>query len=433
MTPERWTEIQTLFEAALEHSPEERTTFLAAAAPDPTLRREVEALLAADEQAGPLDALQDDLEPLASGWRAAPSEERVGPYRLVRELGRGGMGTVWLAERAVDDANAQFEQQVALKLLPGPPSSEQIRRFLAERQVLARLQHRHIARLLDGGVTERGRPYFALEVVDGQPITTYCDQHDLDIEARLQLFLQVCDAVQYAHQNLVVHRDLKPSNILVTTNAEGQPSAKLLDFGIAKLLDGPRPSLGAVTQTGQRMMTPAYAAPEQVRGEAVTTATDVYALGVVLYELLAGQRPYEVTNLIPSQVERLICETMPARPSTVVLDADTETPRAASRRGRLTGDLDVIVMKALRKEPEARYDSAAQLRDDLARHLAALPISARPSTVGYRVRSFVRRHRLGVGAAALVVLALVLGLATTLWQAQRAANEAEAAQAARLV
>ncbi|MEL6773082.1 MAG: serine/threonine-protein kinase, partial [Bacteroidota bacterium] len=300
MTPERWTEIQTLFEAALEHSPEERTTFLAAAAPDPTLRREVEALLAADEQAGPLDALQDDLEPLASGWRAAPSEERVGPYRLVRELGRGGMGTVWLAERAVDDANAQFEQQVALKLLPGPPSSEQIRRFLAERQVLARLQHRHIARLLDGGVTERGRPYFALEVVDGQPITTYCDQHDLDIEARLELFLQVCDAVQYAHQNLVVHRDLKPSNILVTTNAEGQPSAKLLDFGIAKLLDGPRPSLGAVTQTGQRMMTPAYAAPEQVRGEAVTTATDVYALGVVLYELLAGQRPYEVTNLIPS-------------------------------------------------------------------------------------------------------------------------------------
>ncbi|MEO0857948.1 MAG: serine/threonine-protein kinase [Bacteroidota bacterium] len=433
MTPERWTEIQTLFEAALEHSPEERTPFLAAAAPDPTLRREVEALLAADEQAGPLDALQDDLEPLASGWRAAPSEERVGPYRLVRELGRGGMGTVWLAERAVDDANAQFEQQVALKLLPGPPSSEQIRRFLAERQVLARLQHRHIARLLEGGVTERGRPYFALEVVDGQPITTYCDQHDLDIEARLQLFLQVCDAVQYAHQNLVVHRDLKPSNILVTTNAEGQPSAKLLDFGIAKLLDGPRPSLGAVTQTGQRMMTPAYAAPEQVRGEAVTTATDVYALGVVLYELLAGQRPYEVTNLIPSQVERLICETMPARPSTVVLDADTETPRAASRPGRLTGDLDVIVMKALRKEPAARYDSAAQLRDDLARHLAALPISARPSTVGYRVRSFVRRHRLGVGAVALVVLALVLGLATTLWQAQRAANEAEAAQAARLV
>ncbi|MEO1076984.1 MAG: protein kinase, partial [Bacteroidota bacterium] len=238
MTPERWTEIQTLFEAALEHSPEERTTFLAAAAPDPTLRREVEALLAADEQAGPLDALQDDLEPLASGWRAAPSEERVGPYRLVRELGRGGMGTVWLAERAVDDANAQFEQQVALKLLPGPPSSEQIRRFLAERQVLARLQHRHIARLLDGGVTERGRPYFALEVVDGQPITTYCDQHDLDIEARLEELEREEEAAEAA--------------AAAAMEEDEDDRAKRLDAGEAQLLGKIRKKKAVVKQHSRR-------------------------------------------------------------------------------------------------------------------------------------------------------------------------------------
>ena len=231
--------------------------------------------------------------------------------------------------------------------------------------------------------------------VDGEPIDVYCDTHRLTVDERLNLFATVCQAVVYAHANLVVHRDLKPENILVTPDG----TVKLLDFGIAKVLQDDD-DVTRLTQVGGRILTPGYASPEQLRGEVIGTASDIYSLGVVLYELLAGQRPYEVADLLPSQVERLICETMPARPSTVVLDAGTETPRAASRPGRLTGDLDVIVMKALRKEPAARYDSAAQLRDDLARHLAALPSSARPSTGGYRVRSFVRRHRLGVGAVA---------------------------------
>jgi len=287
----------------------------------------------------------------------------IGPYRVVRELARGGMGVVYLAERA----DGQFEQRVALKLMKRGMDSEEIhQRFLAERQILAQLTHPHIARLLDGGVSNEGQPYFAIEYVDGTAITAHCEARQLGVEQRLRLFLDVCDAVRYAHQNLVVHRDLKPSNILVT--ADGQ--AKLLDFGIAKLLRQETGETG-LTQTGLRVMTPEYAAPEQVLGEPVTTATDVYALGAVLYELLTGRRAHHLQSRTPTEVERVICEVEPEAPSAVTTGA---------LRKRLRGDLDTIALTALKKEPERRYPTVEQLASDVARFLGGLPVTARPDT-----------------------------------------------------
>jgi serine/threonine-protein kinase len=341
----------------------------------------------------------------------------VGAYRLLDELGEGGMGTVYLAERA----DGQFEQQVAVKLLKhGLHGEEARRRFLQERQILARLQHDSIARLLDGGLTEDGTPFFVMERVEGKPITIYCDEQRLGIEARLHVFLEVCDAAQYAHRNLVVHRDLKPSNILV--DAAG--SVKLLDFGIAKLLVEGDDGAAEGTRTTLRAMTPEYAAPEQVRGDPVTTATDVYALGVLLYELLTGQRPYRVGRGLASEWERAILEQQPQRPSVSAV-----TSRELRRR--LRGDLDWVVLKALQKEPERRYPSAEALATDIRRHLHGLPVSARGDALGYRARKFLRRHRLGAAAAALVILSLVGGLIGTAWQARRAEREARKAEAVK--
>ncbi len=344
-----------------------------------------------------------------------PAVARIGPYRLVRELGQGGMGIVYLAERA----DGQFEQHVALKLVKrGMDSDEILRRFLAERQVLARLSHAHIARLLDGGVTAEGQPYFAMEYVDGVPLHRYCEERSLGFDDRLRLFREVCEAVQYAHRSLVVHRDLKPSNILVTSAGE----TKLVDFGIAKLLykDGADHS---VTRTDQRLMTPDYAAPEQVRGDPVTTATDVYALGAILYQLLTGQPPHRFTGCSKAERYRIILEVEPDPPSGIV--------RRTAEGRRLRGDLDFIVLKALRKDPARRYPSVEALLDDLERHRTGLPIRGRSDSVAYRTRKFLGRHRLGATVVALVILALAAGLGGTLWQARATAREAAKARAVK--
>jgi serine/threonine-protein kinase len=362
--------------------------------------------------------LAGDAAPLAGSLAGSLAGTLIGPYRLVSELGHGGMGVVYLAERA----DGHFEQRVALKLIKrGMDSDEILRRFLAERQVLARLNHQHIARLLDGGLTDEGQPWFAMEYVEGVPLHRYCDGRGLDLEERLAVFAKVCEAVQYAHRSLVVHRDLKPSNILVTGSGE----IKLLDFGIAKALTAETEDV-AVTREGQRMMTPEYAAPEQLRGDPVTTATDVYALGGILYLLLTGRPAHSLAGLGAAERDRVICQVDPSPPSSAVRGTD----RAPLRR-RLAGDLDTIVLRALRKEPARRYPSVEALLDDLERRRTGLPVRARADSVGYRARKFVGRHRLAIGAAAVAFLALAAGLAGTLWQARATAREAAKARAVR--
>jgi serine/threonine-protein kinase len=422
---ERWREVDRVFEAALDCPPGERPAFLeAACAEDPALRREVERLLAADARdAVFLDRPADEVLGLMVGDRG--EQQRLGPYRLLRAIGRGGMGAVYLAVR--DDE--QYERLVAVKILrAGLEDTELRHRFLAERQILARLEHPNIARLYDGGSTEAGRPYLVMELIEGLPVDEYCDRHRLTVDQRLALFLRICAAVQYAHQNLLVHRDIKPANILVTP--QGEP--KLLDFGIAKQL-GPAAAADSLTRTGLRVMTPSYASPEQVKGEAITTASDVYSLGVLLYELLAGRSPYQVAEGAPPyEIERAINEQGPERPGAALLRSGEPPPeeiaaarssRPAALRRRLAGDLDTIALTALRKEPARRYESVARLASDLGRHLQDLPVSARPDTLGYRTRKFVRRHRAAVATAAAVVL-LVTGLVASLFvQGRQTAQE----------
>lgn len=364
-------------------------------------------------------------------------QEHIGPWRLVRLLGRGGMGTVWLAERA----DGQFRRKAALKLMHlwmGP--EEPVRRFARERQILARLDHPNIARLLDGDVTDDGQPYFVMEYVEGQPVDTYCDNHQLPIRQRLKLFLKVCDAVQDAHRKLIVHRDIKPSNILV--NRDG--NVKLLDFGIAKALNPDDILLESMplTRTGVLPLTPAYASPEQMRGDPISTSSDIYQLGIVLYELLTGCSPYEVAGRTPGEIERIICEEEPVHLSDVLAktpgsieDTDID-PRQISGvrqttpeqlRKQLRGDLDTIVMKSLRKEPERRYDSAHQLASDIRQYLSGRPVSAHPDSRIYRARKFVRLYKWTVAASCLALLFLLGGLAGTAWQAWVAANERDVA------
>ena len=442
MTRERWRLVQDVFLEAVELPAHERAAFLdEAAADDDDLRRQVMDLLDADADPPPvLGASVDDLAALMMEGDILPSSStKVGAYRIVRELGRGGMGTVYLAERA----DEQFEQRVAVKLIQRGLDDEHVRRrFLSERSILASLQHPSIARLYDGGHTDDGRPFLVMEYVDGRPIDAYCDTMRLSINDRLKLFQSVCDAVQYAHQNLIVHRDLKPNNILVDRDGR----VRLLDFGIAKLLHDDVPEV-AVTRTGMRVMTPEYAAPEQMVGGQVTTATDVYALGVVLYELLTGRRPYDVSNKSMADAERTVVSEMPQRPSTAVGRPSTrrqdggevttvppEVLSAARRttvdrlRRRLRGDLDRILLKSLRKEPERRYASAEAFLEDIKRHLEGLPVRARPETPGYRFRKFVARNRVAVAAAALVACSLVTGLGVALWQAEEARRERDTAQ-----
>ncbi len=442
MTPERWQKIQEVFLAAVELAGDERQTYLErACAGDEGLRERVAAMI--DSSEGDTETIQaavgSVVQLAAEELGAAPERWRIGPYEVLGELGEGGLATVYLAERA----DQQFTMQVAIKVVKrGMDTADILRRLRQERQILASLDHPNIARIFDGGTTEDGLPYIVMEHIEGSPVDEYCDRRELTIDQRLELFRTACSAVHCAHQNLVIHRDIKPSNLLVTE--DGVP--KLLDFGIAKLLDPESsPVTLARTAPGMRLLTPEYASPEQVRGLSLTTATDVYSLGVLLYRLLTGRRPHRFASGGPAEIERIICETDPERPSTVVrrvvetpVPGEAPTPEAVSRtRGetperlarRLAGDLDNIVRMAMRKEPQRRYASVEQLAEDVERHLKSLPVLARQDSLAYRTGKFIERHRGGVAAAALVTLALIAGIVTTTWQAQVA--RAERAKAER--
>ena len=443
MNPENFERMLGLFAQAREYPPAEQAPFLARACPeDEAIRQEVASLLQA-HQAAPafLDApaFQDGLDLLnttVTGGELPPGTE-LGEYRILSLLGEGGMGEVYLAE------DTKLERKVAVKLLKRRLDDASLaRRFRHERRVLAALTHPNIARLYGGGSTPEGRSYLVMEYVEGERLDRYCQDHALDVTARLTLFRKVCAAVSYAHQNLVVHRDLKPANIRVTPECE----PKLLDFGIAKLLDpeGTTTRLEP-TVTMQGAMTPEYASPEQIKGEPITTASDVYSLGVVLFELLTGQRPYaHLQSRRPDELARAICEEEPPRVSTVATHpvATTITATvpagqvpvsrepATKLRRRLEGDLDNIVAKALRKEPGRRYPSVLALSEDIRRHCEGLPVTARKDTLRYRAGKFVRRNKVGVTAAVLVVLALVTGLVAAIWQARLARQERDRAQVA---
>ena len=443
MTPERWAQVKEVLHAVLDLEPDQRPAYLdRACVNDPLLRQEVESFILSHSQ---LDA--DFLKTISlEGANSQDSEATrslvgrlIGPYRIVEEIGVGGMGEVYRAVRADD----QYKKEVAIKVVRrGFDTDSGLRRFKAERQILASLDHPNIARLLDSGSTEDGLPYVVMELVAGKPIDEYCNGHNLSTVERLHLFRMVCAAVHYAHQNLVVHRDLKPSNILVTK--EGVP--KLLDFGIAKLL-APEAFAQPLDRTAtlMRVMTPDFASPEQVRGELVTTASDVYSLGVVLYRLLTGCSPYRTTSDVPHEIAREICESEPQKPSIAVTRAvETASGDAASvvlpspvprhsqetqrLRRRLAGDLDNIVLMALRKEPQRRYASVAQFSDDIRRHLEGLPVVAREDTLGYRTSKFMTRHKLGVAAAALVFVLLLAGVAAIFREARLAAENGRRAE-----
>ncbi|MBX3356645.1 MAG: serine/threonine protein kinase [Phycisphaeraceae bacterium] len=381
---------------------------------------------------------------------AGPEVTRIGPYRILKRLAAGGMGVVYLAQRE----GAVASRPVALKVVRAGSAVEDVLvRFDRERAVLASLDHPNIARLLDAGESERGEPYFAMEFVEGQPIDEWCDARRLSVSQRVELLRTVCDAVHHAHRNLVVHRDLKPRNILV--GADGVP--KLLDFGIAKLLNPAlAPGALAPTAAGIQLMTPEYAAPEQVRGEPISTATDVYALGVILYELLTGRRPYRFITRDPAEIERVVTGANPPRPGSVVVvpvsepswlagplrgDVRVSAEELALRRGtspaklarQLAGDLDQVVLMALRQEPQRRYPSAEALGQDLRRHLDREPVTARPDALFYRLSRFASRHRGVVALALLLVMALAAGIGATAWQARRAAAERDAALAANVI
>jgi hypothetical protein len=405
MNAERWNAIGELFEQALPLPSGERTVLLdAACGVDDVLRREVVSLLASHSAGGGF--LQHRIENALSSFYqttvAGGQPARVGPYRLVRELGRGGMGTVFLAERDDDE----YRAQVAVKLVrPGMDTEFILARFRRERQTLARLQHPNISRLLDGGTTEGGLPYFVMEYIDGPWLTDFARQRRLTIEDRLRIFVEVCSAVDYAHRNFVVHRDLKPGNILV--GPDGVP--KLVDFGICKLLRGGPPS--ATDSVGA--MTPDYASPEQIHGDAVTPLSDIYSLGAVLYQLLTGTCARRFGGLTPIGIEQAAWMAIP-RPSAAAAD------RTVARR--LKGDLDNILMRALETEPHRRYDSAAQFAEDLRRFLGREPVHARPQTVRYRAVKFLQRRRMHVLAAAAVFVALSAGLAVSLHEAHVASS-----------
>ncbi len=427
MEHEKYIRVKDIFLEACDLPPDERSAFLdRECGGDDELRAEVESLLKHETPTDAEPAMPSALKSQVERISLPPS---IGPYKIIRELGRGGMGVVYLGERTDD----RFKRRVAIKVLKrGMDTDEVLRRFDLERQVLAAMNHPGIARLYDAGETNDGTPYFVMEYVEGQPINEYCDIRRLTIDERLELFRQVCFAVHHAHQNLVVHRDLKPSNIVVTK--EDQP--KLLDFGIAKLIN---PQLAMISGTPTapefRVMTPEYASPEQVRGTPITTASDVYSLGVLLYELVSGHRPYHIRSRIREELERIICEEDPEKPSTAISrveEADPTdpttttsiTPESVGRsresrperlRRRLSGDIDNIVLMAMRKEPQRRYASAEQLAEDIQRHNQGLPVLARPDTASYRMRKFIQRNKGGVIAAAVIALLLAAVSIASTW------------------
>ncbi|HSE41377.1 MAG TPA: protein kinase, partial [Acidobacteriota bacterium] len=427
MSVEKFAKVGELFHSALQLPAEDRIAFLKdSCAGDESLLREVESLLAAHGS--------------AEGFMQTPAFENlnlsvedqltegqlIGPYKIIRVIGRGGMGAVYLAVRA----DERFHKSVAIKLIKrGMATDDILKRFHNEQQILGNLDHLNIARLLDAGSTENGLPYFIMEYVEGLPIDQYCNQHSLSITRRLELFQQVCSAVSYAHRNLVVHRDIKPSNIFVTQ--EGTP--KLLDFGVAKILQTDPAERS--TMTGMHFMTPEYASPEQAQGQQVTTLSDVYSLGVLLYELLTGHFPYPLKNRSTIEILRTITETQPQLPSTVILKAKdgsvstdpdfvskTREGSADRLRKRLRGDLDNIVLMALRKEPQRRYQSVDQLSDDIRRHLNGLPITAHKDTIVYRASRFILRNRVAVTIVVLSLLILAFSAGIMNWRANKQAR-----------
>ncbi len=408
MDPLRWARLEQVCFEAMERPATDRPGFLEVACQgDEGFRREVDSLIAQltrDPQF--LEQPVADFRSLAPPVPAPEVPDRIGQYRILRLLGKGGMGAVYLAEREADDVRPL----VALKvILRGMDTEEVLARFRLERRILASLDHPNIARLIDAAATADGRPYFVMEYVDGVPLSEYCERLDLPVERRLRLFQVICGAVQHAHQHFVVHRDLKPRNILVT--ADGTP--KLLDFGIGKVLE-PAAGLGPAvsTRADARLLTPEYATPEQLEGAPVTTATDVYGLGLLLYEMLTGRHPYLSGGETLAEIERAVSGGVPAAPS------------RASGRKRLAGDLDTIALKALRKEPDRRYPSAAAFADDIQRHLDGLPVRARPDTWSYRAGKFLRRNRWPVAALATAFVGLTATTVVTMVQSRRVVAEA---------
>ncbi|WP_234572403.1 serine/threonine-protein kinase [Rhodohalobacter sp. 614A] len=453
LTHDRWLQIDTLFKEVLELPSHSRKTFLRdTCGADTELMNHVEKLLQMHDEA-------EDLLGESAGTFAAPiipdlltkmggyTEESeapgstVGPYEILEKIGRGGMGSVYVAKKA----DAPYDKKVALKLVRrGMDTQDILRRFHHEGKILASLEHANIAQLYDGGVHTDGRPFFVMEYIQGEPIDKYCNKHKLSIRERLELFKTVCEAVHYAHQNLVVHRDIKPANVLVTDDG----TIKLVDFGIAKLLQPDEISVTHYhTQTGMRLMTPEFAAPEQIQGKQITTASDIYALGVLLYLLVTGQKPYRIEKNSMLEMERVICETEPIRPSEAVageirsvsqvITEETTDSELNARFGKkdaedlkkeLAGDIDRIVLMALRKEPDRRYRSALGFAEDIENYLQGRPVYARPSTIQYRIQKFIHRNRWAVLASAIAIFAVISGLAIALWQADVARTERDVAQ-----
>lgn len=430
MTPDRFAEIRAMWEAALEQPEHERAAFLLKAAPDDApLRAEVMELIEAHHAAGNLFSgiHVSDMGMAAGAFRASPLVgQTLGAYRVTREIGHGGMGTVYEAERADD----QFTKRVAIKTLRyDRGSAEVLERFARERQIQAALAHPNIATLLDAGVTDDLVPYIVLEYIDGVPIDVYCQTNRLSLPARLDLFQQVVKAVQHAHRQLVVHRDLKPSNILVTNGGV----VKLLDFGISKLITD---TADHTATAGLRAFTTAYASPEQIRGESVSTSSDVYSLGVVLYRLLTGKTPFDVEHTTASAAWTMICERDPAPPSVSVTDAAAAAmgySSPAKLRSALEGELDAIVLMALRKEPDRRYATADAMGEDILNHLRGRPVQARPDSAGYRVRKMVSRNRFATAALAVAFVAMAAGTTVALWQLREARRSSALAETQRLL
>ncbi|MDZ7691703.1 MAG: serine/threonine-protein kinase [Balneolaceae bacterium] len=453
LTQKRWLQIDSLLKKVLEKPPEERLNYIKySSGSDPELWSHIENLLQLHEEAeniigesagtfaAPIvPGLLDELEGTDRDFDHPGAQ--VGPYDILETIGRGGMGAVYLAHKT----SSPYDKKVALKLVRrGMDTADVVRRFRNEGQILASLEHPNIARLYDGGIHTDGRPWFVMEYIQGEPIDIYSDRTKCSIKERLRLFRIVCEAVHFAHQSLIVHRDIKPANVLVTR--EGH--IKLLDFGIAKLLEPNKMELTDYrTRTGMKLMTPEFAAPEQIQGKPITTASDIYALGVLLYLLVTGRRPYRLGTASMLEIERTVCHKTPVRPSDAVIGKplpappeageDTFDPQEAARlRGKnaeslkkeLTGDLDRIVLKALRKEPDRRYRSALAFAEDIDNYLAGKPVQARPSTFRYRTQKFISRNRWAVTATAVALFLIFTGLGIAIWQARVAQLERDIAQ-----
>ena len=420
MSSDKWQTVEEIFHNAIELNFEDQQIYFEKiAATHPDLLFHVKKLLKSHQTSGAFlsGTVLDDI--------IVQTGEHVGPWKVIREIGRGGMSTVYLAER--DDGT--FKRNVAIKFLHGlSPGKEMIERLRAEQSILASLNHKFICKLLDAGIKDAGRPYFIMEYIDGDAIDLYCKNHELNVDERLELFMQVCEAVQYAHQRLIVHRDIKPSNILV--DREG--NVKLLDFGIAKLVDeDPEIDITQIN-TGLFLMTPQYASPEQIEQQLITTATDVYALGLLLCKLLTDQLPYDVRSKTPLEIGQTIIQTEPAKPSTLATNHNHNSVSPTDKktqvhleqvRKKLKGDLDNIILKALRKDPARRYDSAGQMLHDIKNYKEHLPIIARPESKAYRTKKFVLRNKTAVAAASIVVIVLITSTWVSLRQAQIAQEQ----------